>query len=79
MTLSYFTFLRPIIENIRKGSLPKSLKGNFAKSHTTERNGLLLRGEGPIDIQIDSDKETVNYTTLFDGQYKKSISRKFET
>ena len=65
-----FTFLRPIIENIRKGSSTQIVKRQFCKEPYNGKEWTVLRGEGPIDIQIDSDKETVNYTTLLDGQYK---------
>ena len=66
---SLFNFLQPIIENIRKGHSAQVIKSEFCQEPYNNSDWVIIRSEGPIDIQINRKLSTVNYTTLLEGHY----------
>lgn len=63
-------FLRPIIENIRKGNTAQIIQKEFCKEPYNTEEWVIIRAEGPIDIVMNIDKETISYTYLNGKSYR---------
>ena len=63
-------FLRPILENIRKGNTVQTILPEHCKAPYNSKDWTILRAEGPIDISINNQDGTLSYTFLNDKTYK---------
>ncbi len=63
-------FLRPILENIRKGNTAQIIQTEFCKDPYNSEEWTIIRAEGPIDISINNIENTISYTYLSGKDYK---------
>ncbi len=63
-------FLRPILENIRKGNTAQIIQPEFCKEPYNSEEWTIIRAEGPIDIAINNMEDSISYTYLSGKKYK---------